>query len=401
LSGIENATTTTFGRQALAESLDRLGTESAFTVLARANELERSGRRVIHLEIGEPDFDTPLHIREAAWQALRDGRTHYCPAAGIPELRAVAAAYFERTRGVAVAADRVLVGTGAKPFLFFTVLALTNPGDEIVYPDPGFPIYESAIRFAGATPVPIALREERDFSFDLDELEARIGPRTKLVIVNSPHNPTGGVLSPTDIARAAAIIRESNAWVLSDEVYSQMVYDGSFSSIATEAGMSERTVLLDGCSKTFAMTGWRCGFAVVPEPLLDPLVRFFTNSTSCVPPFVQHAAIAALEGPMNEPLAMMEEFRRRRSLIVDGLNSLAGVSCRMPGGAFYAFPNVGAVPLPAHELARRLLEESGVALLSGTAFGTVGTANLRLSYANSQENLTEAIARMRAFIQDL
>jgi aspartate/methionine/tyrosine aminotransferase len=385
----------------LALSLERLGTETAFTVLARAGELERSGRSVIHLEIGEPDFATPTHIREAAWRALKDGQTHYCPAAGIPALRAAAAAYLQRTRGLPIDPERVLVGTGAKPFLFFTVLALTNPGDEIIYPDPGFPIYESAIRFAGATPVPVALREERDFSFDLDELAAALGPRTKLVILNSPHNPTGGVLSAREIAGAAALIADTGAWVLADEVYSQMVYDGTFASIATEPGMFERTILLDGCSKTFAMTGWRCGFAAVPAALVDPLVRFFVNSTSCVPPFVQHAAVAALEGPMDEPAAMMREFRLRRSLVVDGLNSLDGVSCRMPAGAFYAFPNVGALPLPAAEMATRLLEECGVAVLAGTAFGEVGRDNLRLSYANSQENISEAIARMRGFIAGL
>jgi aspartate/methionine/tyrosine aminotransferase len=391
----------TTGIQPLALSLERLGTETAFTVLARAGELERGGRSVIHLEIGEPDFATPSHIREAAWRALQDGQTHYCPAAGIPALRDAAAAYLQRTRGLPVASERVLVGTGAKPFLFFTVLALTNPGDEIVYPDPGFPIYESAIRFAGGTPVPIALREERDFSFDLDELAAVLGPRTKLVILNSPHNPTGGVLSADEIAGAASLIADTGAWVLADEVYSQMVYDGAFASIAAEPGMFERTILLDGCSKTFAMTGWRCGFAAVPAALVDPLVRFFTNSTSCVPPFVQHAAVAALEGPMDAPAAMMREFRLRRRLVVDGLNSLDRVSCRMPAGAFYAFPNVGALPIPAPELATRLLEECGVAVLAGTAFGEVGRDNLRLSYANSQENITEAIARMRGFIAAL
>jgi len=356
---------------------------------------------VIHLEIGEPDFDTPLHIRNAAWEALQQGQTHYCPAAGIPALREAAADYLARTRGIDVAAERVLVGTGAKPFLFFTILALTNPGDEIVYPDPGFPIYESAIRFAGATPVPIALREERDFAFDLDELQAALGPRTKLVILNSPHNPTGGVLSGEDIAAAAAMIARTDALVLSDEVYSQMVYDGDFHSIAVQPGMFERTILLDGCSKTFAMTGWRCGFAAVPDQLVDPLVRFFTNSTSCVPPFVQRAAIAALEGPMDGPAAMMDEFRLRRTLIVDGLRSLPGVTCRVPAGAFYVFPNVAAVPLPAPELATRLLEEAGVAVLAGTAFGEVGRDNLRLSYANSQPNIGEAIARMRGFLDSL
>ncbi len=385
----------------IASSLDRLGTETAFSVLAHAKELERAGMDVIHLEIGEPDFDTPSHVRDAACEAIQAGHTHYCPSAGLPELREAAAAYLSRTRAIPVEPERVLVGTGAKPFLFFGVLAVCDHGDEVVYPDPGFPIYESAVRFAGATPVPLPLHEERDFSFDLDELAAALSPRTKLVILNSPQNPTGGVIRPEEIASAARLIAETGAWVLSDEVYSQMIYDGESASIAAEPEMLDRTILLDGCSKTFAMTGWRCGFAAVPERLVDPLVRFFVNSTSCVPPFVQHAAISALDGSMDEPRAMVEEFRLRRNLVVDGLNSLPGVTCRLPAGAFYVFPNVVGVPLPAEELARRLLDEAGVAVLAGTAFGQVGKNNLRISYANSQENLGRAIERIRAFLDSL
>ena len=385
----------------LADSLERLGTETAFSVLARARELERQGREIIHLEIGEPDFDTPLHIREAAAAALRAGETHYCPSAGIPELREEAARYLSASRGIEVDPANVLVGTGAKPFLFFTILATCNPGDEVVYPDPGFPIYESAIRWAGATPVPLPLLEERDFAFDLEDLESRLGPKTKLVILNSPQNPTGGALSPEETERAAALLAESTAWILSDEVYSQMVYDGDFASVASYPSLLERTVLLDGLSKTYAMTGWRCGFAAVPEPLVDPLIRFIVNSTSCVPPFVQLAGVAALSGPQDEPRAMVEEFRARRELVVEGLNALPGVSCRVPRGAFYAFPNVAEVPLETDVLADRLLAEAGVAVLAGSAFGRHGVDNLRISYANSRENLTLALERTHDFLDRL
>ena len=385
----------------LADNLERLGTETAFSVLAHARELEREGREVIHLEIGEPDFDTPLHIREAAAAALRAGETHYCPSAGIPELREEAARYLSTSRSVSVDPANVLVGTGAKPFLFFTILATCNPGDEVVYPDPGFPIYESAIRWAGATPVTLPLLEERDFAFDIADLESRLSPRTKLVILNSPQNPTGGALSPEETETAAALLADSGAWVLSDEVYSQMVYDGEFASVASHPGLLERTILLDGLSKTYAMTGWRCGFAAVPEPLVDPLVRFFVNSTSCVPPFVQLAGVAALSGPQDEPRAMVEEFRARREVVVAGLNELPGVSCRVPRGAFYAFPNVAEVPLDADVLTDRLLQEAGVAVLAGSAFGRVGADNLRISYANSRENLARALERMGDFLEAL
>jgi len=383
----------------LADSLERLGTETAFSVLARAKELERSGQDVVHLEIGEPDFATPRHVCEAAARALRDGETHYCASAGLPELREAAAEYLARSRGVEIDPANVLIGNGAKPFLFFTILATCNAGDEVVYPDPGFPIYESAIRWAGATPVALPLREELDFVFDVDELAARLGPRTKLVILNSPQNPTGGLVGRREIEEAAGVLADSAAWILSDEIYSQIVYDAEFSSVASHAGLLERTVVLDGLSKTYAMTGWRCGFAAVPDPLVDPLVRFFVNSTSCVPPFVQLAGVAALTGPQDAVREMVDEFRRRRDLLVAGLNGLPGVSCRMPRGAFYAFPNVREVPLPADELAERLLTEAGVAVLAGSAFGEVGRDNLRLSYANSIANLERALERMRTFLE--
>ena len=385
----------------LADSLSRLGTETAFSVLARAKALEREGRDVIHLEIGEPDFPTAAHICEAAAEALRAGETHYCPSAGMPELREAAAEFLSRTRGIDVGPANVLVGTGAKPFLFFTILATCNPGDEVVYPDPGFPIYESAIRWAGCTPVPLPLPEERDFTFDPTALAERVNDRTKLVILNSPHNPTGGAISSEDATAAAEVLAGGNAWVLSDEVYSQLLYDGDFASVTSFDGMLERTILVDGLSKTYAMTGWRCGFAAVPDALVDPLTRFFVNSTSCVPPFVQLAGVAALTGPQDEALAMLEELRARRGLVVAGLNDLPGVSCAMPRGAFYAFPNVADVPVGAAELADRLLEEAGVALLAGNAFGAVGEHNLRVSYASSRENLVRALERMRVFLEML
>jgi aspartate/methionine/tyrosine aminotransferase len=386
---------------ALAASVARLGTESAFAVLARANELGRRGVDVVHLEIGQPDFPTPEHVVEAGVKALRDGLTGYCPSAGIPELREAAAVHLAESRGLPIDPGRLLVGTGAKPFLFFTILAVCEPGDEIVFPDPGFPIYESAIRWAGGTPIPLPLREERGFSFDPGDLAARLTDRTRLVILNSPQNPTGGAASAADLAAAADLIRETRAWVLSDEVYSRMLYSGSFASIATEPGMLERTVLLDGLSKTYAMTGWRCGYAAVPEALVDPLTRFFVNSTSCVPQFVQHAGVAALTGPQDSVTAMVEEFARRRDLVVSGLNALPGVSCLAPAGAFYAFPNVAGVPLSAEDLADRLLEEAGVALLAGSAFGEAGGGHLRLSYAASPARLSEGLGRMERFLHGM
>ncbi len=385
----------------MSAGLSRLGTESAFSVLARARDLERQGRDVIHLEIGEPDFDTAEHVCEAAFAAMRAGQTHYCPAAGLAELREAAAIYLSNSRGVAVEPASVLIANGAKPFLFFTILAVCDPGDEVIYPDPGFPIYESAISWAGAVPVSLPLREENDFVFDVGELEARLSRRTKLVILNSPQNPTGSVIDPTTIAETAAVLREFDAWVLSDEVYARLIYESESSSIASQPGMLERTILLDGLSKTYAMTGWRCGFAAVPQPLVDPLVRFFVNSTSCVPPFVQLAGVAALTGPQDSVQTMVEEFRIRRRFVVDRLNAIPGISCREPAGAFYAFPNVGALSCSADEIADRLLEEAGVALLAGSAFGQVGRDNLRISYANSRPNLDRALDRISDFVDSL
>jgi len=385
----------------LSSAIDRLGTETAFSVLARAKALERAGQPVIHLEIGEPDFDTPPHVVQAAVEGLAAGMTHYCPSAGIDGLRESVAAYFGRTRGLAVEPEHCLIGTGAKPFIFFTVLAVCEAGDEVVYPSPGFPIYESAIRFAGATPVPVELRDEDAFVLDPEALRAALSPRTKLVILNSPQNPTGGALDPAAVDAVAEVLAGTDAWIFSDEVYSQLQYDSPFASVASTPRLTDRTLVLDGLSKTYAMTGWRCGFAAVPPPLVEPLVRFFVNSTSCVPPFVQHAGIAALEGPQESVAAMRDEFIRRRSIVVEGLNAIPGVACTVPAGAFYAFPNVSALPIDADELATRLLEDASVATLSGTAFGAFGDGHLRVSYAASEADLIEALGRMRALVESL
>jgi aspartate aminotransferase len=378
----------------LAESMGRLGTETAFEVLARAKTLEATGRRVIHLEIGEPDFATPGHIVEAGVRALRDGHTHYCPAPGLPELREACAAHLSAHRGIAVDPGRVVVAPGAKPFLYFGVLATCDPGDEVIYPNPGFPIYESVIRFAGATPVPLPLVEERGFAFTAADLAERLTPRTKLVILNSPANPTGGIVSPQLTAEIAAVLAAHDCWILSDEVYSEMLYGDRHDTVAAHEGLLDRTLLVDGFSKTFAMTGWRLGYAALPAELVEPITRLLINSVSCTAPAVQLAGVAALQGPRDDVLAMMAEFDRRRSAVVGGLNGLPGVSCVMPQGAFYAFPNITGTGMDARSVADRLLSEAGVAVLAGTAFGAYGEGYLRLSYANSLENIAEAIAAM-------
>jgi aspartate aminotransferase len=385
-------------RDLLAERMGRLGTESAFEVLARARALEAQGRSIIHLEIGEPDFDTPPHIVEAAIEALRGGDTHYTPAAGLPELRAAIAEEVSRTRGIPVEPDRVVVTPGGKPIMFFTILALAEEGAEVIYPDPGFPIYESVIRFAGATPVPLPLREELGFAFDPDELRRLVTKRTRLVIVNSPHNPTGAVIGREVLEELARLAQEYGFIVLSDEIYRRIVYDVEAPSIASLPGMAERTVILDGFSKTYAMTGWRLGYGVAPRWLAEHLVRLAVNCHSCVPGFTQRAGLAALRGPQDAVDRMVAEFRRRRDAVVAGLNSLPGVRCAVPAGAFYVFPNVTETGRSASELARELLEQAGVAVLAGTAFGRYGEGYLRLSFANSLENLLEAIERMRRYL---
>jgi aspartate aminotransferase len=380
----------------LADRMALLGTESAFEVLARARAMEAQGRKVIHLEIGEPDFDTPQHVGEAAAGAIRDGFTHYTPAPGIPELREAASAFFERTRGLRYPADRIVVVPGAKPILFFTILALCQEGDQVVYPDPGFPMYESIAAFAGATPVPVPLREERGFAVDPEELASLITDRTRLVILNSPHNPCGSTIGRQDLERVAAVVADRDLYVLSDEVYWAIRYGGEHSSIAQVEGMADRTILLDGCSKSFAMTGWRLGFAALPEPLVEPVTRLAINSVSCTASMVQTAAVAALTGPFEPVREMVQEFHRRRDVIVEGLNRIEGLSCVEPTGAFYVFPNATAISPSTKDLALYLLEEAGVACLWGTAFGAGGEGYLRFSYANSVENIRDALEAIEA-----
>ncbi|WP_329000467.1 pyridoxal phosphate-dependent aminotransferase [Kribbella sp. NBC_00709] len=386
----------------LAQRMERLGTESAFEVLAKAKALEAQGREIVHLEIGEPDFDTPPHVIAAAQQALDKGFTHYVPAPGIPELRTAVADFLERTGRMRTSPDRVLITPGAKPIMFFTILALCEEGDEVLYPDPGFPMYASIAAFAGAKPVPVPLREENGFVIDPEELRSLVTDRTKLLILNSPHNPCGSASTPEQLQAIAEIAIEHDLVVLSDEVYWALRYDGDGSgehhSVLDVDGMRERTILLDGWSKTFAMTGWRLGFGVFPEPLVEPVTRLMINSVSCTSAFSQHAAIAALEGPWDTVDTMLAAFRERREVIVSGLNAVPGVSCVEPGGAFYAFPNISELGLSASELADRLLDEAGVACLPGTSFGAYGESHLRFSYANSVENIRRALDAFTALV---
>jgi aspartate/methionine/tyrosine aminotransferase len=374
--------------------MGRLGTESAFAVLAQAQALEAKGREVVHLEIGEPDFPTPSHIVDAAVSALHDGRTHYVPAPGIPPLREAVAAFLERTGRLRTSPDRVVVTPGAKPIMFFTIMALCQEGDEVLCPDPGFPMYESISAFSGAVAVPMPLREENGFRLDPEEVERLVTPRTKLLIINSPHNPCGSALTRGDCEALAAIAIRHDLTVLTDEVYWPITYNGAHASVLDVEGMAERTVLLDGWSKRFAMTGWRLGFGVFPAFLVEPVTRLVINSVSCTSAFSQYAAKAALEGPWEPVERMVAEFHTRRDVMVDGLNRLPGVTCKMPDGAFYVFPNVKALGMPAADLQSQLLAEAGVACLPGTAFGAFGEGYLRLSYANSIPNIERALAAM-------
>jgi aspartate aminotransferase len=378
----------------LAKRLQRLGTETAFEVLARARALEARGRSVIHLEIGEPDFDTPRTVADAGVEAIRRGETHYTPSAGVIELRAAIAAHVERTRGRKADPAHVVVTPGAKPVMFYAVMALLEEGDECITPDPGFPIYASMVAFVGAKVVPLPLRDKDDFQPDLDELRKLVTPRTKLLILNSPHNPTGSALDRGRVRAIAAFAREHDLWVLSDEIYGEIVYDIEHHSIWAELGMAERTVLLDGFSKTFAMTGWRLGYGIFPEPLVEPVTKLVTNSVSCTATFVQRAGVAALESRPREIETMLSAFRTRRDRIVGGLNAVDGISCHAPQGAFYVFPNIRRLGLSAAECSQRLLEEAGVACLPGTSFGPMGEGHLRLSYANSLQNIDEALSRI-------
>jgi aspartate aminotransferase len=384
----------------LAGRMGRLGTESAFEVLAKAKALEASGREIVHLEIGEPDFDTPDHVIAAAQQALDKGFTHYVPAPGIPELRTAVTEFLERTGRMRTSPDRVLVTPGAKPVMFFTIMALCEEGDEVLYPDPGFPMYASIAAFAGAKPVPVPLREENGFVIDPDELRSLVTDRTKLLILNSPHNPCGSASTPEQLQAIAEIAIEHDLVVLSDEVYWALRYDGDHHSVLDVDGMAERTILLDGWSKTFAMTGWRLGFGVFPQPLVEPVTRLLINSVSCTSAFSQYAAIAALEGPWDDVDRMLEAFRERREVIVSGLNAVPGVSCVEPGGAFYAFPNISELGQSAATLADRLLDEAGVAVLPGTSFGEYGENHLRFSYANSVDNIRRALDAFTALVNE-
>ena len=372
----------------------RLGTETAFEVLVKAKALEAQGRDIIHLEIGEPDFDTPANIIEAGCDALHRSFTHYGPSAGLMELREVIAQYVSETRRVNVTPDEVVVVPGGKPIIFFSVLALAEEGDEIIYPNPGFPIYESMINYVGAKAVPIRLREELDFRLDVDELASLINDRTKLIILNSPQNPTGGVLTKDDIAAIARAIGDRNIMVLSDEIYSRLIFEGEHHSIMSVDGMKERTILLDGFSKTYAMTGWRMGYGVMRADLAAHISRLMTNSNSCTASFTQIAGIEALRGPQDVVDTMRAEFQNRRDVMVAGLNKIKGFSCRLPKGAFYVFPNVTKTGWPAKKLADALLDDAGVAALSGTAFGDFGEGYLRFSVANSIENIEKALGRV-------
>ena len=382
----------------LAERMSRLGTETAFEVLNRAHALERQGKDIIHLEIGEPDFDTPQNVIESGVEALRSGWTHYGPSAGYPDLRQAIADEISRTRGVRGVPEEVVVVPGGKPIIFFSILALIDEGDEVIYPNPGFPIYASMINYVGGRALPVRLREENDFRLDANELSALISDRTKLIILNSPHNPTGGVLTKRDIEQIAKAIGDRNVLVLSDEIYSRLIFEGRHHSIITEPGFKDRTILLDGFSKSYAMTGWRMGYGVMRADLAANIARLMTNSNSCTASFTQVAGIEALRGDQGSVDLMRLEFQRRRDMFVAGLNRIKGFSCRIPHGAFYVFPNVTATGRKSKLLADVLLEEAGVACLSGTSFGEFGEGYLRFSIANSMENLQRALQRIEQWI---
>jgi aspartate/methionine/tyrosine aminotransferase len=382
----------------LANRVSLLGVEGAFDVLSRARALEAQGRNIIHLEIGEPDFETPPHIIEAGKRALDEGWTHYGATQGDPDLREAIADHVSASHCIKVDPAEIAVTPGAKPILFFTMLALIQPGDEVIFPNPGFPIYESLIRFCRATPVPIPLVEGRGFSFDLDLLFSKLTEKTRLIILNSPQNPTGGVIPAADIRALSHMIRDHSTMVLSDEIYARICFDGSPLSIASLPGMKERTIICDGFSKVYAMTGWRLGYGIMPKPLIEAVNKLMVNSNSCTASFTQRAGIAALQGPQDSCERMVAEFRRRRDAFCAGLNTIPGVRCPIPAGAFYAFPNISDTGYSAKRLADALLTEAGVACLSGTAFGEFGEGYLRFSMANSLENLMEAVQRIKAFL---
>ena len=388
------------GGEMLARRMSRLGTETAFEVLARAKQLEKEGKEIVHLEIGEPDFDTPKNIIDACKRALDRGYTHYTLSAGIPEVREVIAEYISKTRNIPVSPSEVVITSGAKPIIFFTILALVDEGDEVLYPDPGFPIYESVVNFVGAKPVPIPLEEKFDFLFDLNKFKDLITEKTKLIILNSPHNPTGSVMTKDFLLNLYEILKgREDIFILSDEVYEKIIYDEEHYSIASFPGMKERTIILNGFSKTYAMTGWRLGYGVMNKKLAESVTRLQTNSNSCTASFVQISGIEAIRGPQDEVEKMVEEFRKRRDVIVKGLNEIKGFKCYLPKGAFYVFPDIRGTGKTSKEMETFLLEEAGVACLSGTAFGKYGEGFLRFSYANSVENIEKAIKKIKEVLK--
>ncbi len=385
----------------LAVRMSRLGTETAFVVLAKARALEAQGKNIVHLEIGEPDFDTPKNIVEAGIKALRDGWTHYGPSAGLPSLREVIANEITSTRNVKTEPSQIVITPGGKPIMFFTMMALLNEGDEVIYPNPGFPIYESVINFISARPVPISLRKENQFRLDIGELRELVTPRTRMIVLNSPQNPTGSILTKNDLDAIAEISLKNNIFILSDEIYSRIIYDGQHHSIYSIDGMPERTIILDGFSKTYAMTGWRLGYGVMPEYLADQVAKLQTNCNSCTSSFSQVAGIEAITGPQTAVESMVKEFRKRRDFIIAGLNDIKSISCSVPDGAFYVFPDISKTGLTSSVIADRILKEAGVAVLSGTSFGTGGEGFIRLSYANSIENIEKALSRLREFFDNI
>jgi len=384
----------------LAKRMSRLGTETAFEVLAKAQKLEAQGKNVIHLEIGEPDFDTPENIVSAGQNALSNGFTSYNPSPGYGDLRDVIAKDISTSRGIKVSGENVIVTPGGKPIMFFVMLALIENGDEVLYPNPGFPIYESMIEFCGGTAVPMQLHGDRDFNIDISEVRNQITSKTKLMIINSPNNPCGSILGDSELEELANIAKENNILVLSDEIYSRFLFEGDHNSITTFPDMLSRTIVLDGLSKTYAMTGWRIGYGVFPDNLIEPISRLVTNSVSCTASFTQQAAIEAISGSQKKPNLMVDEFKRRRNIIVDGLNSIPGFNCAMPKGAFYAFPDISGTGFSSGVLANKLLEDAGVALLAGECFGKYGEGFLRISFANSEKNLNEALSRIEKFIKE-
>ncbi|MFH1443525.1 MAG: pyridoxal phosphate-dependent aminotransferase [Candidatus Micrarchaeota archaeon] len=385
----------------IADRMKNLGTETAFEVLAKAKALEAQGKSIVHLEIGEPDFDTPMNIKEAGISAIRKNYTHYGPSAGLMDARKAVADYSGKIRGMQFSPEEVVIVPGGKPIMFFAIMAITNPGDEIIYPNPGFPIYESMINFMGGKAVPAPIREERDFSLDVEELGKLVTPKTKMIIINSPGNPTGGILERKDLEGIAKIAIKNDLWVLSDEIYQQIIYDKEHVSIATFPGMRERTIILDGFSKAYAMTGWRLGYGIMNKTLAPHITRLMTNSNSCTASFTQIAGIEALNGPQDSVAIMLKEFRERRDLIVEGLNKIPGFSCKNPHGAFYVFPNIKKTGRTSQQMSDYLLNDAGVACLPGTSFGKFGEGYLRFSYANSKENIKEALKRIDAAVRKL